>query len=44
MPHYVAPTEQLVTEILVADIERSVRFYLDVGFNAVARRRRFRGR
>src|ERR1043165_5513282 len=32
MPRYVAPTEQLVTEILVADIKRSVRFYLDLGF------------
>src|SRR5689334_4494177 len=32
MPPYVPPTEQLVTEILVADIKRSVRFYLDLGF------------
>ena len=32
MPPYVPPTEQLVTEIVVADIKRSVRFYLDLGF------------
>jgi len=32
MSRYVAPTEQLVTEILVADIERSVRFYRELGF------------
>jgi len=32
MSRYVAPTEQLVTEILVADIERSVRFYVELGF------------
>src|ERR1051326_954543 len=32
MPRYIDPTEQLVTEILVADIKRSVRFYLDLGF------------
>ena len=32
MPPYVDPTEQLVTEILVADIKRSVRFYLELGF------------
>ena len=32
MSLYVAPTEQLVTEILVADIKRSVRFYLELGF------------
>jgi catechol 2,3-dioxygenase-like lactoylglutathione lyase family enzyme len=32
MPRYVDPTEQLVTEIVVADIERSVCFYLDLGF------------
>ncbi|HEY6200693.1 MAG TPA: VOC family protein [Candidatus Binatia bacterium] len=32
MPRYIDPTEQLVTEILVADIKRSVRFYIDLGF------------
>jgi catechol 2,3-dioxygenase-like lactoylglutathione lyase family enzyme len=32
MPRYVPPTEQLVTEIVVADIKRSTRFYLDLGF------------
>ena len=32
MPRYIDPTEQLVTEILVADIKRSVRFYLELGF------------
>jgi hypothetical protein len=32
MPPYVDPTEQLVTEILVADIERSARSYLELGF------------
>jgi len=32
MGRYVPPTEQLVTEILVADIKRSVRFYLELGF------------
>jgi len=32
MPRYVDPTEQLVTEIVVADIKRSTRFYLDLGF------------
>jgi len=32
MSRYVDPTEQLVTEILVADIERSVRFYRELGF------------
>jgi catechol 2,3-dioxygenase-like lactoylglutathione lyase family enzyme len=32
MPPYVPPTEQLVTEVVVADIKRSVRFYLDLGF------------
>ena len=32
MPRYVDPTEQLVTEILVADIKRSVRFYRELEF------------
>ncbi|HKA34264.1 MAG TPA: VOC family protein [Candidatus Binatia bacterium] len=32
MGRYVDPTEQLVTEIVVADIERSTRLYLDLGF------------
>jgi catechol 2,3-dioxygenase-like lactoylglutathione lyase family enzyme len=32
MPRYVHLAEQLVSEIVVADIERSVRFYLDLGF------------
>ena len=32
MGRYVDATEQLVTEIVVADIKRSVRFYLDLGF------------
>ena len=35
MSRYVDPTEQLVTEILVADIERSVRFYVELGFTLV---------
>ena len=29
---YVPPTEQLVTEILVSDIKRSVHFYVELGF------------
>jgi catechol 2,3-dioxygenase-like lactoylglutathione lyase family enzyme len=32
MSPYVDPTEQLVTEIVVADIKRSTRFYVDLGF------------
>jgi catechol 2,3-dioxygenase-like lactoylglutathione lyase family enzyme len=32
MGRYVDATEQLVTEIVVADIERSARFYVDLGF------------
>ena len=32
MPPYVDPTEQLVTEIVVEDIKRSVGFYLRLGF------------
>lgn len=32
MSRYVDPTEQLVTEILVEDIERSTRFYVALGF------------
>ena len=32
MPRYVDPTEQLVTEILVADISRSVEFYRRLDF------------
>ena len=32
MSPYVDPTEQLVSEILVADIGRSVRLYLEWGF------------
>ncbi|HEY1269271.1 MAG TPA: VOC family protein [Candidatus Binatia bacterium] len=32
MSRYVDPTDQLVTEIVVADIKRSVRFYLELGF------------
>ena len=32
MTRYVPPTEQLVVEVLVSDIKRSVRFYLDIGF------------
>ena len=32
MSRYVEPTEQLVTEIVVRDIQRSVRFYRLLGF------------
>lgn len=32
MTRYVEPTEQLVTEIVVSDIKRSVRFYCLMGF------------
>ena len=32
MPRYVDPTEQLVTEILVRDIRRSLDFYRRLGF------------
>ena len=32
MSEYVPPTEQLVTEIVVRDIQRSVRFYRLLGF------------
>lgn len=32
MSRYIEPTEQLVTEILVRDIKRSVRFYRLLGF------------
>ena len=32
MSRYVEPTEQLVTEIVVKDIQRSVRFYRLLGF------------
>jgi catechol 2,3-dioxygenase-like lactoylglutathione lyase family enzyme len=32
MSRYIDPTEQLVTEIVVRDIQRSVRFYLLLGF------------
>jgi catechol 2,3-dioxygenase-like lactoylglutathione lyase family enzyme len=32
MTRYVDPTEQLVTEIVVSDIRRSVEFYLRLGF------------
>jgi catechol 2,3-dioxygenase-like lactoylglutathione lyase family enzyme len=32
MSRYVDPTEQLVTEILVRDIRRSIRFYRSLGF------------
>jgi len=32
MSRYVDPTEQLVTEILVSNIHRSVEFYLRLGF------------
>jgi catechol 2,3-dioxygenase-like lactoylglutathione lyase family enzyme len=33
MTHYVDATEQLVTEILVRDIGRSVEFYRRLGFD-----------
>jgi catechol 2,3-dioxygenase-like lactoylglutathione lyase family enzyme len=33
MTHYVPPTEQLVTEILVRDIRRSTAFYRQLGFD-----------
>lgn len=33
MDRYVDPTEQLVTEIVVRDIRRSVAFYLRLGFS-----------
>src|SRR3954463_3765355 len=32
VPRYVDPTEQLVTEIVVEDIKRSVGFYVQLGF------------
>jgi len=36
MSRYVEPTEQLVTEIVVRDIQRSVRFYRLLGFGSFA--------
>lgn len=32
---YVDPTEQLVTEIVVRDIQRSIRFYCQLGFKVL---------
>jgi catechol 2,3-dioxygenase-like lactoylglutathione lyase family enzyme len=32
MDRYVDPTEQLLTEIVVRDMTRSVRFYCSLGF------------
>ena len=37
MSPYVPPTEQFVTEIPVADAERSMRFYVELGFTLLRR-------
>lgn len=36
-PPYVAPTEQLVMEVFVSDLERSLAFYEELGFDFVER-------
>ena len=38
---YVDPTEQLVTEIVVRDIQRSTRFYCELGFKVLRDARDF---
>jgi catechol 2,3-dioxygenase-like lactoylglutathione lyase family enzyme len=41
MPRYVEPTEQLVVEVFVRDMQRSKAFYLELGFELVEDRGEF---
>jgi catechol 2,3-dioxygenase-like lactoylglutathione lyase family enzyme len=41
MPRYVEPTEQLVVEVFVRDMQRSKAYYLDLGFELVEDRGEF---
>jgi catechol 2,3-dioxygenase-like lactoylglutathione lyase family enzyme len=41
MPRYVEPTEQLVVEVFVRDMQRSKAFYLELGFELVEDRGQF---
>src|SRR5712692_4912040 len=41
MPRYVEPTDQLVMEVFVRDIQRSKAFYLELGFELVEDRGEF---
>jgi len=41
MPRYVEPTDQLVVEVFVRDMQRSMAFYLELGFELVEDRGEF---